>query len=525
MKNYNIFLNCVLFFIYLSCSSSSTIEQITEKYSHNEIKPETESISEPIVIPDTISCQSNIEICNYLDDDCNGKIDDISPIECIPQNVTRVCSKGIRRCEEGKLTLCSDAILPLSPSCLDVEDLDCDKIPDTANFGRKTKEQELFPISTDFKILSYVNVSNQTYIMVVRDQENSTYLDILDVQNNFTLLVSLRKDSLWHSELKNITTLGKIFEIDSKNILAGYCIIINNKKECKIHLINIQQKTFVALTLPSLSEKQEYVDFIYFQGTLGFLLFNQSLLEKNKTGNVSASVAFYFFNKEQMSIQEANIPSIHLLLHINSIRNSNPLQYILLSENLSFLTIFTEIEVSENTINRLILIYQFEKTIWNKYSFSSDMLIGLVGSPLIVNNQQIVFPYQFSPVKIASLEMNWEIGKLIFNVTNKSWQKESLTTVNGTIRIRAILQQQNSIFSVSRTTCNNSPNSLTIYNFSYDKNVFEKYLFSTRSNPRDIVLTKVNNHFSIIWLSGNEQLCGWKNEKNKLHRLEFGNCK
>jgi hypothetical protein len=73
------------------------------------------------------------EVCNTLDDDCNGTVDDITPTECCPTGnlsdcdgavMGTPCHRGHLKCDMGK-TVCDGAVAK-SPETCDMKDNDCD---------------------------------------------------------------------------------------------------------------------------------------------------------------------------------------------------------------------------------------------------------------------------------------------------------------------------------------------------------------------------------------------------------------
>ncbi|MRG95830.1 MopE-related protein [Polyangium spumosum] len=86
-----------------------------------------------------VECQQNIqattELCNGVDDDCNGAIDDGDPeggTPCNAPDAVGACANGKTKCQTGKLTC-----VPAAPStelCNGVDD-NCDNIIDNGNPG------------------------------------------------------------------------------------------------------------------------------------------------------------------------------------------------------------------------------------------------------------------------------------------------------------------------------------------------------------------------------------------------------
>ncbi|MDI1450420.1 sialidase family protein [Polyangium sp. 6x1] len=86
-----------------------------------------------------VECQQNVqattELCNGVDDDCNGAIDDGDPegqAPCNAPDAVGACANGKTKCQTGKLTC-----LPAAPStelCNGIDD-NCDSIIDNGNPG------------------------------------------------------------------------------------------------------------------------------------------------------------------------------------------------------------------------------------------------------------------------------------------------------------------------------------------------------------------------------------------------------
>jgi hypothetical protein len=87
------------------------------------------------------SDQPAVEICNGVDDDCDGTVDEQSDMNCYPDDTAGctkkddggydcvgACKHGTRECKDGKLAECVAFVVPVAELCgnADAQDEDCD---------------------------------------------------------------------------------------------------------------------------------------------------------------------------------------------------------------------------------------------------------------------------------------------------------------------------------------------------------------------------------------------------------------
>jgi len=497
----------------------------TEHSFSNELQKEIDTLEDQ----DIQACSTKKEICNALDDNCNGLIDDnIPPKSCIPKGVKRVCSKGTFLCSRGKAAICSYAILPLSPSCLSIEDLDCDNKPDSSEFGRRTKQSSILSISFDFKILSQITLEQTTYIVVARPENSAMLIELWTLDKDQKNPIVLFKEDGWHSELRTHTLQGKMFATQEGKILVGFCLAPNETKRCLLFLADIIKKDVQTLSFPKSILVQSYGDFFYRNGTLAILHFDpKSIRPSSLKNNVTSTLRLYKLQEKNASLKLTDNPSMTLKLSKSTLRLNSPLKDFRFLKNGDILLIsFINFITPQKEWMQLLTTHLLSNRIWNHYIHSTNKVSFLSGKSLLLDGH-LTFPYHFSNSNIPLLKMKWNLSQISFDLKTNKWkEKTSFAQVEGIIRINGLLKKDGgSLFAVSQTTCDNVPDSLFVYTF--DKNGTEtgKYLFSTQANPKNLYLQNLKKHFIIMWLSGNELLCGLKNEKTGLHWFEFGNCR
>lgn len=65
------------------------------------------------------------EVCDNKDNDCNGKVDDRLPPQSCNTGLAGVCSNGLRTCQAGSLSACVQSVQPSAEVCNSLDD-DCD---------------------------------------------------------------------------------------------------------------------------------------------------------------------------------------------------------------------------------------------------------------------------------------------------------------------------------------------------------------------------------------------------------------
>ena len=101
--------------------------QMIPSYINFTSNPELKSVYKSITYKSIChgSIISSEEICNLLDDDCDGIVDNIPTKKC-GSNVLGVCRLGVYECDNLGNTICVGEILPIPEICGDDLDNDCD---------------------------------------------------------------------------------------------------------------------------------------------------------------------------------------------------------------------------------------------------------------------------------------------------------------------------------------------------------------------------------------------------------------
>ncbi len=67
-------------------------------------------------------CTKSEEVCNNLDDDCDGKIDDGVSRKCGSNTTLGICSQGVQKCINGEWGYCENEVHPQNEICNNLDD-------------------------------------------------------------------------------------------------------------------------------------------------------------------------------------------------------------------------------------------------------------------------------------------------------------------------------------------------------------------------------------------------------------------
>ncbi|MCE9669615.1 hypothetical protein LY474_17610 [Myxococcus stipitatus] len=76
---------------------------------------------------------ASLEVCNACDDNKDGTVDNITPVDCVVGGKLGLCSQGRTACSAGA-QVCQQTVFPTTETC-DDRDSDCDGVSDTVEFG------------------------------------------------------------------------------------------------------------------------------------------------------------------------------------------------------------------------------------------------------------------------------------------------------------------------------------------------------------------------------------------------------
>lgn len=121
-----------------------------------------------------IGPESSTEICNNLDDDCDGDVDEDSDLGC-----ETACGIGVHQCVDGRLESC-DAPAPEDEVC-DFDDNNCDSYVDNINeyrpiiFGSDVRRDIISPI----KVSTFFDRVQTDYVYFIENNRESDSTDLV----------------------------------------------------------------------------------------------------------------------------------------------------------------------------------------------------------------------------------------------------------------------------------------------------------------------------------------------------------
>ena len=467
-------------------------------------------------------CVPKKEVCNLIDDDCNGIVDDLAPVSCIPEGAKRVCSKGRYVCKDGKPSYCAHSVLPLSPSCLSKDDLDCDGKPDRARFGRMGAVAEK-KLTTVFSVLSHIRFEQMTLLLIRQVLFDKTSLQLWGSGNGPFQPITVYEESSWHSELRSSLIISKLALTPKKKLFVGFCWGLQQKRRCFFSLVDPLKGTYQTLKLPALPETHLYSDFVFSDGHLALLALDKAEFGTNK--NLLGSVTLYRLLEDKRAFVPVKLPPLLIRLEAKSAGFASILKEVRwLADGRLLLVSFAFVEEKERT-SSVLNAHILHKQKWGKYTYSTEQASSIVGKGVLSGNV-LRFPYRYSSQKIFTAKMDWSLTEIAFTLDSKRWvRKPPFIKVNGRLAIRGMVRESESAFVVAKTSCENKVESLTLYAFDAFGKKKGDYLVSTGAYPRDLVLERSGSNFFLAWLTGNQVACGARQVDNILHWAEFGDCK